>query len=126
MESSIPSAQFQEQGRPLRGHLSTVKGQPLVNSLHPAEKICPGGLGTSLPPKILPTAPKHPTPSSVDGDALALSRAHRVKPSQISLEDGEANIARKDIINIFTDGSKTENGVGAAFCVLTNDIWASQ
>ncbi|GBO28645.1 hypothetical protein AVEN_83226-1 [Araneus ventricosus] len=46
--------------------------------------------------------------------------------NQISLEDGEANIARKDIINIFTDGSKTEHGVGAAFCVLTNDIWAYQ
>ncbi|GBM22386.1 hypothetical protein AVEN_258254-1 [Araneus ventricosus] len=43
---------------------------------------------------------------------------------QISLEDGEANIARKDIINIFTDGSKTEHGVGAALCLLTNDIWA--
>ncbi|GBO36754.1 hypothetical protein AVEN_138186-1, partial [Araneus ventricosus] len=41
-------------------------------------------------------------------------------------EDGEANIVRKDIINICTDGSKTEHGVGAAFCVLTNDIWAYQ
>ncbi|GBM76818.1 hypothetical protein AVEN_228216-1 [Araneus ventricosus] len=40
--------------------------------------------------------------------------------------DREAYIARKDIINIFTDGSKTEHGVGAAFCVLTNDIWAYQ
>ncbi|GBN38105.1 hypothetical protein AVEN_235795-1, partial [Araneus ventricosus] len=49
-----------------------------------------------------------------------------LKPNQISLEDGEANIARKDIINIFTDGSKTEHGVGAAFCVSTNDIWACQ
>ncbi|GBN60514.1 hypothetical protein AVEN_48094-1, partial [Araneus ventricosus] len=45
------------------------------------------------------------------------------KPNQISLE---ANIARKDMINIFTDGSKTEHGVGAAFCVLTNHIWAYQ
>ncbi|GBM13633.1 hypothetical protein AVEN_229600-1 [Araneus ventricosus] len=45
---------------------------------------------------------------------------------KIDQEDGEANIARKDIINIFTDGSKTELGVGAAFCVLTNDIWAYQ
>ncbi|GBN68708.1 hypothetical protein AVEN_233433-1 [Araneus ventricosus] len=49
-----------------------------------------------------------------------------LKPKQISLEDGEANIARKDIKNIFTDGSKTEHGVGAAFCVLTNDIWTYQ
>ncbi|GBL83344.1 hypothetical protein AVEN_110658-1 [Araneus ventricosus] len=49
-----------------------------------------------------------------------------LKPNQISFEDGEAYIARKDIINIFTDGSKTEHGVGAAFCVLTNDIWAYQ
>ncbi|GBO29183.1 hypothetical protein AVEN_124670-1 [Araneus ventricosus] len=52
--------------------------------------------------------------------------SENLKPNQISLEDGEANIARKDIINIFTDGSKTEHGVGAAFCVLTNDIWAYQ
>ncbi|GBM19728.1 hypothetical protein AVEN_881-1 [Araneus ventricosus] len=52
--------------------------------------------------------------------------SEHLKPNQISLEDGEVNIARKDIINIFTDGSKTEHGVGAAVCVLTNDIWAYQ
>ncbi|GBO03324.1 hypothetical protein AVEN_48562-1 [Araneus ventricosus] len=52
--------------------------------------------------------------------------SEHLKPNQISFEDGEAYIARKDIINIFTDGSKTEHGVGAAFCVLTNDIWAYQ
>ncbi|GBN17039.1 hypothetical protein AVEN_168573-1 [Araneus ventricosus] len=52
--------------------------------------------------------------------------SEHLEPNQISLEDGEANIARKDIINIFTDGSKTEHGVGAAFCVLSNDIWAYQ
>ncbi|GBM39301.1 hypothetical protein AVEN_171380-1 [Araneus ventricosus] len=52
--------------------------------------------------------------------------SEHLEPNQISLEDGEANIARKDIINIFTDGSKTEHGVGAAFCVLTSDIWAYQ
>ncbi|GBN65373.1 hypothetical protein AVEN_231885-1 [Araneus ventricosus] len=52
--------------------------------------------------------------------------SEHLKPNQISLEDGEANIARNDFINIFTDGSKTEHGVGAAFCVSTNDIWACQ
>ncbi|GBO19122.1 hypothetical protein AVEN_105138-1 [Araneus ventricosus] len=52
--------------------------------------------------------------------------SEHLKPNQITLEDGEANIARKDIINIFTDGSKTEYGVGAAFCVLISDIWAYQ
>ncbi|GBL75450.1 hypothetical protein AVEN_194629-1 [Araneus ventricosus] len=52
--------------------------------------------------------------------------SEHLKPNQISFEDGEAYIARKDIINIFTDVSKTEHGVGAAFCVLTNDIWAYQ
>ncbi|GBM27152.1 hypothetical protein AVEN_207487-1 [Araneus ventricosus] len=52
--------------------------------------------------------------------------SEHLKPNQISLEDGEANIARKDIINVFTDGSKTEHGIGAAFCVLTNDIWSYQ
>ncbi|GBM39694.1 hypothetical protein AVEN_47502-1 [Araneus ventricosus] len=50
--------------------------------------------------------------------------SEHLKPNQISFEDGEAYIARKDIINIFTDGSKTEHGVGAAFCVSTNDTWA--
>ncbi|GBN53009.1 hypothetical protein AVEN_175099-1 [Araneus ventricosus] len=52
--------------------------------------------------------------------------SEHLKPNQFSFEDGEAYIARKDIINIFTDGWKTEHGVGAAFCVLTNDIWAYQ
>ncbi|GBM18621.1 hypothetical protein AVEN_78181-1, partial [Araneus ventricosus] len=52
--------------------------------------------------------------------------SEHLKPNEISLEDGETNIARKDIINIFTDGSKSEHGVGAAFCVLTNEIWAYQ
>ncbi|GBM92173.1 hypothetical protein AVEN_226583-1 [Araneus ventricosus] len=52
--------------------------------------------------------------------------SEHLKPNQTSFEDGEAHIARKDIINIFTDGSKTEHGVGAAFCVSTNDIWAYQ
>ncbi|GBO14511.1 hypothetical protein AVEN_228769-1 [Araneus ventricosus] len=52
--------------------------------------------------------------------------SEHLKPNQISLEDGEANIARKDIINVFTDGLKTEHKVGAAFCVLTNDLWAYQ
>ncbi|GBM16991.1 hypothetical protein AVEN_133271-1 [Araneus ventricosus] len=48
--------------------------------------------------------------------------SEHLEPNQISLKDGEANIVRKKVINIFTDGSKTEHGVGAAFCVLTNDI----
>ncbi|GBL71770.1 hypothetical protein AVEN_14198-1 [Araneus ventricosus] len=52
--------------------------------------------------------------------------SEHLKLNQISLEEGEAIIARKDIINIFTDGSKTEHGVGAAFCVLINDTWAYQ
>ncbi|GBM77792.1 hypothetical protein AVEN_59558-1 [Araneus ventricosus] len=52
--------------------------------------------------------------------------SEHLKPNQISFEDGEAYIDQKDIINIFTDGSKTEHGVGAALCVLTNDIWAYQ
>ncbi|GBO42118.1 hypothetical protein AVEN_39740-1 [Araneus ventricosus] len=52
--------------------------------------------------------------------------SENLKPNQISLEDVEANIARKDIIKIFTDASKIEHGVGAAFLVLTNDIWAYQ
>ncbi|GBN41421.1 hypothetical protein AVEN_27533-1 [Araneus ventricosus] len=56
----------------------------------------------------------------------SIHRSEHLKPNQISLEHGEENIARKDIIKIFTDGWKTEHGVGAAFCVLTNDIWTYQ
>ncbi|GBN24089.1 Putative protein in type-1 retrotransposable element R1DM [Araneus ventricosus] len=63
-------------------------------------------------PTAIPNACPHPS--------------EHLKPNQISFEDGEAYIARKDIINIFTYGSKTEHGVGAAFCVLTNGIWAYQ
>ncbi|GBM90438.1 hypothetical protein AVEN_124686-1 [Araneus ventricosus] len=49
-----------------------------------------------------------------------------LKSNQISFEDVEANIVRKDITNIFTNGSKTKHGVGAVFCVLINDNWAYQ
>ncbi|GBM09717.1 hypothetical protein AVEN_186420-1 [Araneus ventricosus] len=52
--------------------------------------------------------------------------SEHLKPNQISFEDGEEYIARKDILNIFTDGSKTEQGVVASFCVSPNDIWAYQ
>ncbi|GBM66127.1 hypothetical protein AVEN_241370-1 [Araneus ventricosus] len=54
----------------------------------------------------------------------SLHPSEHLQPNQISLEDGEANIVPTDIINILTDGSKTEHGVGAGFCVLTNDSWA--
>ncbi|GBM85317.1 hypothetical protein AVEN_215788-1 [Araneus ventricosus] len=52
--------------------------------------------------------------------------SEHIKPKQIPLKDRQAVIARKDITNICTDGSNTEKGVGAAFCVLTNDIWSYQ
>ncbi|GBM25130.1 hypothetical protein AVEN_96693-1 [Araneus ventricosus] len=51
--------------------------------------------------------------------------SEHLKPNQISLEDEETKIARKYIINIFTD-VKSEHEVGAAFCVFTNDIWTYQ
>ncbi|GBO18781.1 hypothetical protein AVEN_245216-1 [Araneus ventricosus] len=41
-----------------------------------------------------------------------------LEPNQISLEDGEANIARKEIINIFTDGSKSD-GFSRRLKILT-------
>ncbi|GBL90695.1 hypothetical protein AVEN_219360-1 [Araneus ventricosus] len=56
----------------------------------------------------------------------SLHPSEHLQPKQISLEDGESNIAQKDIINIFTDGSKPEHGVGADFCVLTNGTWIYQ
>ncbi|GBM40405.1 ATP-binding cassette sub-family G member 1 [Araneus ventricosus] len=56
----------------------------------------------------------------------SIDPSEHLQSNQISLKDGGAHIVGKDIINIFTDGSKTKHGVRAAFCVLTNDIWAYQ
>ncbi|GBN34116.1 Putative protein in type-1 retrotransposable element R1DM [Araneus ventricosus] len=72
-----------------------------------------------LPPFITDTQP-HDLEMKATG--WSTHPSEHLKPNQISFEDGEAYIGRKDIINIFTDGSKTEHGVGAAFRVLTNDI----
>ncbi|GBM56119.1 hypothetical protein AVEN_6769-1 [Araneus ventricosus] len=80
-------------------------------------------LRISLTPNITDTQPQDLEMKEA-GRSIYLSE--HLKLNQISLEDGEANIARKDIISIFTDGSKTKHGVGAAFCVLTNDIWTCQ
>ncbi|GBM09680.1 hypothetical protein AVEN_186393-1 [Araneus ventricosus] len=76
-----------------------------------------------LPPIITDTQPH-----DLDMKATGWSThpSEHVKPDQISFEDGEAYIDRKDIRNIFTDGSKTEHGVVVAFCVLTNDICTYQ
>ncbi|GBN32513.1 hypothetical protein AVEN_185376-1 [Araneus ventricosus] len=76
-----------------------------------------------LPPNITDTQPRD---LEMKATGWFTHPSEHLKPNQISFEDGEAYIARKDIINIFTDGSKTEHGVGAAFCVLTNYIWAYQ
>ncbi|GBN52825.1 hypothetical protein AVEN_27729-1 [Araneus ventricosus] len=80
-------------------------------------------LRISLPPNITDIQPQD---LEMKATGWSIHPSDLLEPKQISLEDGEANIARKDIINIFTDGSKTEHGVGAAFCVFTNDIWAYQ
>ncbi|GBM07877.1 hypothetical protein AVEN_239626-1 [Araneus ventricosus] len=76
----------------------------------------------SLPPNITDIKPQD---LEMKATVWSIHPSEHLKPNQISLEEGEANIARKDI-NIFTDGSKTEHGIGDAFCVLTNDIWAYQ
>ncbi|GBM62879.1 hypothetical protein AVEN_38407-1 [Araneus ventricosus] len=76
-----------------------------------------------LPPFITDTQP-HDLEMKATG--WSTHPSEHLKQNQISFEDGEAYISRKDIINISTDGSKTEHGVGAAFCVLTNDIWVYQ
>ncbi|GBM57522.1 hypothetical protein AVEN_97638-1 [Araneus ventricosus] len=80
-------------------------------------------LRISLPPNIEDIQPQD---LEMKATGWSIHQSEHLEPNQISLGDGEANIVRKDIINIFTDGSKTEHGVGAAFCVLTNDIWAYQ
>ncbi|GBL94975.1 hypothetical protein AVEN_187487-1 [Araneus ventricosus] len=56
-------------------------------------------------------------PQDLDMEATGwpIHPSEHLEPNQISLEDGVANIVRKDIINIFTYGSKAEHEVGAAF-----------
>ncbi|GBL93871.1 hypothetical protein AVEN_153631-1 [Araneus ventricosus] len=80
-------------------------------------------LRISLPSHITDIQPQY---LKMKATGWSLHPSENLQPKQISLEDGEASIARKDIINIFTYGSKTEHGVGTAFCVLTNDIWSYQ
>ncbi|GBN19940.1 hypothetical protein AVEN_35914-1 [Araneus ventricosus] len=80
-------------------------------------------LRISLPPIITDIQPQD---LEMKETGLSTHPSEHLKSNQISFEDGEACIAQKDIINIFTDGSKTEHGVGAAFCVSTSDIWAYQ
>ncbi|GBN41043.1 Putative protein in type-1 retrotransposable element R1DM [Araneus ventricosus] len=58
-----------------------------------------------LPPLITDTQP-HDLEMKATG--WSTHPSEHLKSNQISFEDGEAYIARKDIINIFTDGSKTE------------------
>ncbi|GBM19191.1 hypothetical protein AVEN_79903-1 [Araneus ventricosus] len=80
-------------------------------------------LRISIPPNITDIQPQDLEMKAI---GWSIQPSEHLEPNQTFIEDGEANIARKDIINIFTDGSKTEYGVGAAICVLTNDIWAYQ
>ncbi|GBO08763.1 Putative protein in type-1 retrotransposable element R1DM [Araneus ventricosus] len=57
-------------------------------------------------------------PSEIEEKATGWSThpSEHLSPTQISLDDG-GNINTG--LRIYTDGSKTERGVGAAFCVLT-------
>ncbi|GBN20167.1 hypothetical protein AVEN_137824-1 [Araneus ventricosus] len=59
-------------------------------------------------------------PSEIEEKATGWSThpSEHPSPTQISLDDG-GNINTG--LRIYTDGSKTERGVGAAFCVLTDD-----
>ncbi|GBM25360.1 Putative protein in type-1 retrotransposable element R1DM [Araneus ventricosus] len=58
-------------------------------------------------------------PSEIEEKATGWSAhpSEHLSPTQISLDDG-ANISTGH--RIYINGSKTENGVGAAFCVLTD------
>ncbi|GBO07269.1 hypothetical protein AVEN_17167-1 [Araneus ventricosus] len=58
-------------------------------------------------------------PSEIEEKATGWSAhpSEHLSPTQISLDDrGNINTG----LRIYTDGSKTEKGVGAAFCVLTD------
>ncbi|GBM86152.1 hypothetical protein AVEN_48298-1 [Araneus ventricosus] len=82
-------------------------------------------LRISLPSNI---ADIQPQDLEMKATGWSIHPSELLQSNQISVEDGEANITQKDIINIFTDGSKTEHRVGATFCVLTNDIcqWSAK
>ncbi|GBN35164.1 hypothetical protein AVEN_103097-1, partial [Araneus ventricosus] len=68
-------------------------------------------------------------PSEIKEKATGWSTypSEHLSPTQISLDDG-GNINTE--LRIYTDGSKTEMGVGAAFCVLTDvnitHIWTTR
>ncbi|GBN32670.1 hypothetical protein AVEN_211485-1, partial [Araneus ventricosus] len=65
------------------------------------------------------TSESLPLPSEIEEKATGWSThpSEHLSPTQISLDDG-GNINTG--LRIYTDGSKTERGVGAAFCVLTD------
>ncbi|GBL74118.1 hypothetical protein AVEN_231014-1 [Araneus ventricosus] len=96
-------------------HTIEVRSQVYIN-LSPKNLSLP-------PPNIIDIQPQD---LEINTSGWSIHPSEHLKPNRISLEDGQAIIARKGILNIFTDGSKTELGVGTAFCVLTNDIWAYQ
>lgn len=50
------------------------------------------------------------------------SKSNHLRPSQKKFSFSAANPDSKSSFNIFTDGSKSDDGVGAAFAVLHNDI----
>ncbi|GBM05438.1 Putative protein in type-1 retrotransposable element R1DM [Araneus ventricosus] len=59
-----------------------------------------------LPPIITYTQPQD---LEMKATGWSTHPSEHLKPNQMSFEDGEAYIARKDILNIFTDDSKTEH-----------------
>ncbi|GBN27478.1 hypothetical protein AVEN_67543-1 [Araneus ventricosus] len=71
-------------------------------------------LGLSLSTNVSDIAP-----SEIEGKAAGWSAhpSEHLSPTQISLDDG-GNINTG--LGIYTEGSKTEKRVGAAFCVLTD------
>ncbi|GBN66506.1 hypothetical protein AVEN_263539-1 [Araneus ventricosus] len=63
-------------------------------------------LRISLPPNITDIQPQD---LKIKATGWYIHPSEHLKLNQISLEDGEANIAQKYILNISTDGSKTEH-----------------
>ncbi|GBM74546.1 hypothetical protein AVEN_184356-1 [Araneus ventricosus] len=57
----------------------------------------------------------HPDEIEVKVTCWALHKWKHLKKSQISLKDGENS---NNFTNIYSDGSRTEFGVGCAFCIF--------
>ncbi|GBO41860.1 hypothetical protein AVEN_116669-1 [Araneus ventricosus] len=105
--------------------LQTILGIPLLHLqlLYEAQLTSLYRLRKPLPPNVTGIKPEH-LEMKETGWQLHLSK--HLQQNQITIEVEELD--REEDIKVFTDGSKTEGGVDAAFCTAPkrNYTWTSQ